>query len=246
MTMDPGIGPRYQESTKYYRRRMSPPPAWIAPVPPYKTYDNPLRHIDLPEPQLQAGPDLWNTIAQRRSRRRFGDHPMSLHQLAQLIWAVQGITTGESDSALRATASAGALYPNETYLFVSNVTDCPAGIYHYEVLEARLATLAEGDFSIELAQACLDQRFCADAGVVFAWGAVVPRCAQKYADRAYRYIYMDAGHLGAHLQLAATALDLAGVNIGAFYDEEVNRLLGLDGSAETVVYLAAVGTLPDA
>ncbi len=245
MAMDPGIGPRYQESTKYYRQRMPPAPGWTAPVPPYKMYENPLRHVDLPEAEFEAGPGLWQTIAERRSRRGFADEAMSLAQLAQLLWAVQGITSGEHEHALRATASAGALCPNETYLFVSNVTDCPAGIYHYEVLEARLAMLAEGDFSIELAQACLDQGFCAEAGVVFAWGALVPRCAQKYADRAYRYVYMDAGHLGAHLQLAATALDLGSVNIGAFYDEEVNRLLGLDGGAETVVYLAAVGTLND-
>jgi SagB-type dehydrogenase family enzyme len=76
---------------------------------------------------------------------------------------------------------------------------------------------------------------------VFAWGAVVSRSAQKYGDRCYRYIYLDAGHIGGQLQLAAQALGLGSVNIGAFYDDAVNRLFGLDGVEETVVYLTAVG-----
>ena len=243
MSTDPGIGPRYQNSTKYHRHQMPSSPGW-AQVPRYKKYENPLGYVELPQPQ-QDGPGLWQTIADRRSHRRFADDPISLLQLAQLVWVVTGVTLQESEDAFRAAASAGALYPNETYLLVSNVSDCPAGIYHYEVLEGRLAMLAEGDFSLEMAQACLDQRFCAAAGVVFAWGAVVARCAQKYTDRAYRYIYLDAGHLGAHLQLAAQALGLGSVNVGAFFDDEVNHLLGLDGTAETVVYLAAVGTLKD-
>ncbi len=243
MSTDPGIGPRYQNSTKYHRQRVVAAPGW-AQVPPYKQYQNPLGYVELPEPQ-QDGPGLWQTIAARRSQRRFADEPISLQQLAQLLWAVGGVTAEEFGRALRTAASAGALYPNETYLLVSKVSDCPAGIYHYEVLENRLARLAEGDFSLEIAQACCDQRFCTRAGVVFAWGAVVARCAHKYADRAYRYIYLDAGHLGAHLQLAAQALGLGSVNIGAFFDDEVNHLLGLDGTAETVVYLAAVGTLED-
>ncbi len=242
MSADPGIGPRFHENTKYHRQRMPSGPGWAA-VPPYKQYENPLQYVELPPLQRQEGPPLWEIIARRRSRRRFADTPISLQQLAQLVGGVAGITSGETEDAFRATASAGALYPNETYLAVSNVTDCPAGIYHHEVLENRLAMLAEGDFSAEIAQACLGQRFMAAAGVVFAWGAVVARCAQKYGDRAYRYVYLDAGHLGAQLQLAAEALDLGSVNIGAFFDDEVNRLLGLDGIAETVVYLTAVGTL---
>jgi SagB-type dehydrogenase family enzyme len=62
-------------------------------------------------------------------------------------------------------------------------------------------------------------------------------------ERAYRYIYMDAGHIAQNLYLAATALGLGCCAIGALYDEEVNRLVGADGVDETTVYMCAVGNL---
>lgn len=243
MSTDPGIGARYQDSTKYRRHAMPVRPGWAAEVPLYKRYENPLAHVALPPPQLDDGPGLWETISRRRSHRRFADRPMSLEQLSQLLWAVSGVTLEQSGHVFRAAASAGGLYPNELYLFVSQVSDCPAGIHHYELLEHRLALLAEGDYSTEIAQACLEQRFCGQATVVLAFAAVAARCGQKYGDRAYRYIYLDAGHLGAHVQLAAQGLGLGSVNIGAFFDDEVNHLLGLDGALETAVYLAALGAL---
>jgi len=238
-----GIGPSFQHSTKYYRNAMPPSASWPIPIPPYKQYQNPLAYVELLNPATAGGMALWEAIAHRRTQRQFTDRPIPLQELAQLLWATQGLTGKPGEQPARAAASAGALYPNETYLFVNAVHNCPAGIYHYEVLQKRLAMLAEGNFADELANACLDQTFCAKASVVFAWGAVVDRCAMKYGDRTYRYLYLDAGHLGGQLQLAATALGLGSVNIGAFFDDEVNRLLGLDGMHETVVYLTAVGTL---
>ena len=241
MSREAGIGPRYHEASKYARTDMSGLTTWARPVPPYKEYAEPLSAVELPAPSPSGGLPLWQAIALRRSVREFRPESLSLEQLAQLLWAIQGVTAEFGQHALRSCASAGALYPNETYLFVNRVEGCPSGIWHYQVRERRLAQLAEGNFGRDLAQACLGQEFCATAAAVFAWGAVADRCAWKYGDRAFRYIYMDAGHLGAHLQLACVALGLGSVNIGAFYDDEVNALLALDGHAETVVYLTAVG-----
>jgi SagB-type dehydrogenase family enzyme len=238
----PGIGPHYQQATKYARQDMAGLGTWAQQVPAFKQYENPLEVISLPEPAKEGGLPLWQVIASRRTVRDFLAEPMPLAQLSQLLWAIQGFTGEAGERQLRASASAGALYPNETYLFINNVADCPVGIFHYQVREHALAHLAEGHFGPDLSRACLEQGHCAVAPVVFAWGAVVDRCAWKYGDRAYRYIYMDAGHLGAQLQLAAAALGLGSVNIGAFFDDEVNELLGLDGQRETVVYLTAVGS----
>lgn len=243
MSMDPGIGPRYQHSTKYQRGSMPAAPPMLGVVPAFKQYEDPLSYVELPAPTKTDGPGLWQVVADRRSKRVFSEEPISLEHLSQLVWATAGATGGSTEHPLRACASAGALYPNETYLFIHNITGAPAGIYHYEIAGHRLAMLSEGNFSRDVAMACLGQRYCASACVVFAWGAVFGRCAQKYADRALRYVYLDAGHMGAQLQLAAEALGLGSVNIGAFFDDEVNHLLGLDGNAETIVYLTAVGTL---
>ena len=241
MSRQPGIGPQYHESTKYDRHDMGGLTTWAREVPAYKQYEDPLEVLKLPQPAKEGGLPLWQAVAARRSVRDFVNTPLPLAQLSQLLWATAGLTGEAGQHLLRASASAGALYPNETYLFVNHVAGCAPGIWHYQVRDHALAQLAEGNFGRDLAQAALDQPACASAAVVFVWGAVVERCAWKYGDRAYRYIHLDAGHLGAQLQLAACAQGLASVNMGAFFDDEVNTLLGLDGQRETVVYLTAVG-----
>jgi len=180
-------------------------------------------------------------MAHRRSRRSFADAPLTTQDLSQLLWAIQGITAHRDGFDFRSTASAGALYPNETYVVGRRVEGIMEGTYHYCVREHALGMLAEGDFSTDLAEACLGQRWMAQAAAVFVWAAVAARSAWKYQNRAYRHFYLDAGHLGAHLQLACEALGLASCNVGAFFDDEVAYLLGLDSLSEVVVYLTAVG-----
>lgn len=236
------IGPHFQEATKYVRGRPVPQAAmWAAPPPTYKTYDSYLQVTALPEPTRAGGVGLWEAIAGRRSRRDFSGEPIALAELGQLLWATQGLSGSVPGFELRTTASAGALYPNESYVIAREVTDLPTGAHHYLVREHALGMLSEGDFSAELAQACLGQDWMRGAAATIVWGAVVARAAWKYQNRAYRYLYLDAGHLGAQLQLACQALGLISCNIGAFLDNEVAALLGLDGRAEVVVYLTAVG-----
>ena len=52
---------------------------------------------------------------------------------------------------------------------------------------------------------------------------------------------MDVAHICQNVLLAAEALGLGACPIGAFFDDEVNGLLGLDGQEETVIYMASVG-----
>jgi hypothetical protein len=117
-----------------------------------------------------------------------------------------------------------------------------AGIYHYDVEEAQLVLQREGNYGREASEAALGQELVANAGAVFVWTAMVERSKWKYRERAYRYIYMDVGHIGQNLYLAATALDLGCCTIGAFYDEEVDRLVGVDGEKEISVYMGAIRT----
>ncbi|MGD9498735.1 MAG: SagB/ThcOx family dehydrogenase [Armatimonadota bacterium] len=242
MELSSSIGPQFQEATKYGRGRPVPQaPQWAAPPPRYKIYESYLARVELPPPQREGGAPLWQTIAQRRSQRRFTGAALTLPELSQLLWAAQGLTGQASGLELRAAPSAGALYPNETYLIAQAVEDLGEGVYHYDVRAHALGMLAEGDFSAEAAQACLGQTWMARAGAVFVLGAVVARCAWKYQNRAYRYLYLDAGHIGAQLQLAAEALGLGSCNVAAFFDDEVARLVGIDGRTEVPVYVTAVG-----
>ncbi len=157
------------------------------------------------------------------------------------MWATQGVTASRHGQAFRAAPSAGACYPIDTYVVVNRVEGLEAGLYRYDVEGRRLGRLRTGDLSAAIAAACLDQEMAAEAAVVFAWVAAPARAKGRYRERAYRYVYLDAGHIGQNLHLAATALGLGCCAIGAFFDDEVNALLGVDGLEATAVYLSVVG-----
>ena len=71
--------------------------------------------------------------------------------------------------------------------------------------------------------------------------AIFQRIKWKYGQRAYRYIYLDAGHIAENLALTATSLGLGSCQIGALYDDEVNRIIDVDGTEDSVVYMSVVG-----
>ena len=79
------------------------------------------------------------------------------------------------------------------------------------------------------------------ANVCFVISALFQRTRWKYHERTYRYVLMEAGHLGQNLYLAATALGLGACAVGAFFDDTLNQLLGLDGEQEAALYLVSVG-----
>ena len=200
-----------------------------------------LARIALGVPTSKGGEGVWEVMERRRSQRVYSREGLSFDLLSQLLWATQGITGREGPYLFRTTPSAGALYPLETYLIVHRIERLNPGIYLLDVPGFRLELLKEGDFSQEIVAAALHQSMAAAAAVVFVWTAVIKRSSWKYGERASRYIYLDAGHIGQNLYLAATALEIGCCTIGAFYDDKVNQLIGVDGREETAIYLAAVG-----
>ncbi|MCX5805624.1 MAG: SagB/ThcOx family dehydrogenase [Proteobacteria bacterium] len=242
-----GIGARFQEETKYTRESLKGHTLdWNAVPDTYKHYDNPLARIVLPKPVTKGEKDIWKLIARRRSRRDYNSRDvLDLEALAVLLWATQGITTRWGDTLFRAAPSAGGLFPVETYLNVRSADRLESGIYHFRPAEFDLELIRKGNFSKGLAEAALGQDMVAGAQVTFIWSAVLARAKWKYRERAYRYIYLDAGHIAQNLYLAGEALGFGVCAVGAFFDDEVNGFLGLDGIEETVIYMAAVGKLPE-
>jgi len=243
-TLDPDrIGEAFQELTKYGLARRSSGARWMRPVQPRKTYPPDLPRVALPEPRTDGGVGLWTAMRRRRSVRSYATRPVEMEELSQLLWAAQGITAEFGGYRLRTAPSAGALYPVETYLAAHRVRSLDPGLYHYAVGEHALVLLRSGDLRQELAAAALGQEMCAGAAVVLIWTAVPGRSARKYAQRAYRYIYLDAGHIAQNVALACAAMGLGSCQVGALYDDEMNQLLGVDGHDETVIYMTAVGPL---
>ena len=233
----------YQNGTAYSRSKSpAKDPRWRRPVGPYKSYAAAgAETASLARPERLPAADLWAALRARRSVRDFAAEPIPQETLFLLLWAAQGISqTGAWP--LRTAPSAGALYPVETYVAASRVAGLAPGVYHWELPEERLAVAAaRADAAKAACAACLGQEMVAAAPVTFVWSAVWGRAAQKYGDRAMRYAYLDAGHIAENLHLAATALGLGACMIGAFLDDEMNALVGVDGDEESVIYAACVG-----
>jgi len=198
----------------------------------------------LPEPMISGGNGVWDTIAARRSVREYGHSPLALRELSQLLWAMQGITAVRYGHGFRAAPSAGALYPVDTYAVVHKVEDLGPGVYRYMPGEHALEAIRSGDFRTQARQAALGQSMASDAPVLFVWTAVPGRSIPKYGQRAYRYVYLDAGHIAQNLALAAAAMGLGSCQIGALFDDLSNELVGADGEREAVLYMSPVGRPP--
>jgi len=242
--MDPedrGIGRRYLQETRYQRRSMGEKSLAYPRAPLYKEYPDAAARLSLDPEAGRRGANLWQCLAQRRSQRDYLDRPLTQTEVAALLWATQGITGSMGGYQFRAAPSAGALYPVETYLAVHRVEGVAPGIWHFQVLDFALELVAAGDFRQPLAAAGLAQGFLAEAGAVFIWTGVLNRARWKYRERAVRYLFLDAGHICGNLMLAATALGLGVCPVGAFFDEEVEGLVGVDQKDEVALYLAAVG-----
>ncbi|MBM3296921.1 MAG: SagB/ThcOx family dehydrogenase [Candidatus Aminicenantes bacterium] len=241
--MSESYGDQFQSLSKYQRGRL---PAgrldWARRPPAFKSYPGaPRVALPPPDPAASLARPLGDALRARRSVRSYSPRSLSTAELSTLLWASQGISRLEQGFAFRTAPSAGALYPIETYVSAQNVAGLEAGLYHHDVREHALELVRPGDPRHSLARAALDQDFLAAAPAVFVWTAVFARSKWKYRQRAYRYVYLDAGHIAQNLALAAVALGLGSCQIAALYDDEVNGLLGLDGVEESVVYMSAVG-----
>ena len=234
------LGERFQRETKYQRGRRPPASRVLSYPKEFKRYPQ-ASVVRLPFPQEEAGSGVWGVITQRRSIRDFLPKEISLETLARLVWSVGGVRERQGGFLYRVVPSAGALYPVETYIMANRVEGLEKGIYHLYVPTFSLELVVPGDRSEALARAALGQDMVASCSVVFLWTAVTDRCRIKYGERSFRYIYLDAGHMGQNLYLAATAMGLGCCTVGAFFDDEANEVLDVDGLEETVIYLGVVG-----
>jgi SagB-type dehydrogenase family enzyme len=187
-------------------------------------------------------------IVRRRSVRRYRKEPLNLSQSSQILWSVQGVT---GSGGLRTVPSAGATYPLEVFVVVGGQgviveepeqppTEVRAGVYRYQVDSHCLNLHKAADVRPDLARASLDQESIINAPVGIILCALYHRTFGRYGKRAERYVHMEVGHAGQNIHLQAVALGLATVEVGAFCDEEVREILGLEEQINPL-YIMPVG-----
>jgi SagB-type dehydrogenase family enzyme len=214
---------------------------WGGQPPLYKTYPG-APVTPLPAPDVSGGGlATEQAIVRRRSTRDYANRPLALADLSRVLFLGSGIATDQWGQKHRTAPSSGALYPIELYPVVHNVAGLERGVYHYGFERHELRLVNAGDWRARVVEQGIGQEFLGEANAVVFLTMILQRMRFKYQDRAYRYGLIEAGHIGENLYLAATSMGLGACAVGAFMDDDMNALLGVDGIEEAIVYMLALG-----
>src|SRR5512137_2615386 len=228
---------RYDRLSRADQYRGLPGPPLEKPVPEGS------RFISLPKPaEISIPPlELRSAIESRRSIREYASDHLTLEELAYLLWCTHGIVKRhEPYATFRNVPSAGGRHSFETYLQVNRVSGLEPGLYRYLAFSHCLMPIEiSPGMADRIMEACLRQAIVKDSAVTFIWSCVIYRMAWRYSERAYRLVHLDAGHVCQNLYLAAEQINCGACAIGAFDDELMAGLLGIDGVDEFVIYCAA-------
>ncbi|MCK5314389.1 MAG: SagB/ThcOx family dehydrogenase [Anaerolineales bacterium] len=187
------------------------------------------KKITLPKPVYSSETSVEAALLNRQSTRSYRGESLALSEVGQLLWAAQGITR---PGGYRTAPSAGALYPLEVYLLAGDVRDLDSGFYKYNPESHELWGVFEGDKRVELSQAALNQEAIRDAPAVIVISGIYERTTGKYGERGHQYVHMEVGSAAQNVYLQAVSLHLGTVFIGAFYDEDVKKVLQLGENEE--------------
>lgn len=201
--------------------------------------------IALPEPGAISIPaaDLRKTIEERRSLRRYSADPLSLEELAYLLWLTQGVKrVSPRPATLRTVPSAGARHAFETFLLVNRVSGLAPGLYRYAAVRHALVDVhGPEDVCEQITGATHNQEHVRQSAATFIWVADTVRMSWRYVERSMRYLFLDAGHVCQNLYLAAESIGCGVCAIAAFEDSFMNEVLGLDGVDQFAIYVGSVG-----
>lgn len=200
---------------------------------------------DLPDPKgIKVNPvDLSEAINNRVSVRAYSEEPLSLGELSYVLWSTQGVKeVTKRPATLRTVPSAGSRHCFETYILVNRVEGLEPGLYRFIAVDHKLQEIdMSDDIAERVTQGCFGQRFVLSSAITLILTAVRYRMMWRYTERGYRYMHIDAGHVMQNLYLCAEALNSGVCAIAAFYDDQINETLGVDGEEQFTVYVGALG-----
>jgi SagB-type dehydrogenase family enzyme len=205
--------------------------------------------IELPAARSPLEMRLSDALAGRVTARGLEPCSLTLAQVGTVLHYAYGITRTNEGTVFsrpfRVVPSGGGLYPLELFFHSRHVERLEPGLYHYNPLQENLRLLRYGDESHRLAEALVQRQLALDTSLLLFITAVFERSTFKYGERGYRFVLLEAGHVAQNVNLVAGALGLGAVNIGGFFDRQIDDLLGLDGLGHSTVYLVGLGRRTD-
>lgn len=202
--------------------------------------------VELPD-SVPLSLGLGATVARRRSTRTFTGDQMTLRYLATVLRTAVGVTGRggrAGELALRATPSGGGLYPVDVHVAALRVKGLQRATYVFDPLKDVLWRTGDGSTVDVLlgAVAAPDEVVMTSAATSLVLLIARPwRGMRKYGPRAMRHVFLEAGAIAEHVNLAAAALGVGSVDSSSLYDDEVHEALGIDGVFEVLVHAQVLG-----
>jgi SagB-type dehydrogenase family enzyme len=201
--------------------------------------------VELPMDRDPLNTPLGQALLARTTARSISPTRISLKQLASLLHYCYGITRDNKDTnyprPFRATPSGGALYPLELFFHARQVEELTPGVYHYNPVQNDLRLILQGDRTDEISAAMVQPNIAHDTSLLVFLTAIFDRSIFKYRDRGYRFVLLEAGHVAQNINLTATALGFGCINLGGYYDREIDEFLGIDGVTHSTIYMVGIG-----
>lgn len=180
---------------------------------------------------INYGAVLNDILNKRESIRNYSVSPILTKDLYTILDAATGYKTYPPN--LRKAPSAGACYPLTLYA-VCNLKDLK-GLYRYNLTLRKLEIcktieqcIHEYNMSLHtyISRCCLKQYWMTAAPVyiLITTNWYNSPTLQRYGKRGIMYTYMDVGYMAENIHLMATALGLGSCSIGAFEDNEINKV----------------------
>jgi SagB-type dehydrogenase family enzyme len=197
---------------------------------PAKGSTIPVQPLD--EPRLPKD-TIEQVISRRGSTRQFAYDSITLQQLSTIL---DHCTRGVAADFLEPFGG----HLNDLYLIVNNVVGLPAGSYFYRWETRGLEQLKSGEFRDRAGYLGLEQEIPADAAVDIFFLADLKKILERYGNRGYRAVQLEAGILGGKFYLAAYAQKLGASGL-TFYDDDVVSFFSPHARGKSAIFLVALG-----
>ena len=199
---------------------LPPPTKPIVPLHPYSDAEMPRDPIE-------------QVILRRGSARKFAQVPIELPQLSTMLdRATRGIPADFLDPQ--------GTQLNDLYLIVNAVEGLEPGAYAYHRDGHVLECLKPGNFRAQAGHLGLDQQLPAEAAADIFFLANLQMILERFGNRGYRAVQLEAGILSGKLYLGAYAQHVSATGL-TFYDDEVIRFFSPHAHGKSVTMLVAVG-----
>lgn len=181
---------------------------------------------------------LFNLLMERSSDRRLlAENIVTLEKISKILKCACGEIKKKDGLIHRTAPSGGGRYSIELYpVLFKNIEGLKSGVYHYDVQNHCLELIEQRSFSPEDILFYQHDKWAIGGGGMICMSSVFDRATRKYGSRGYRYIILEAGHIGQNILLSGVENGLVFIPNGSTNDIAVENLIKIDGNEESLIY----------